>query len=428
MSPVPLRRAASLLVILPALLVLYWGFDQARLGAQRHELITSLAQNPDRILELRDRFHMPQGHLAVATYATRDIFPPERDLAMEAIGRALAAEPLSSRAWQALARERLLDGQDDAARQALALADRLEPRFPRQRLEAVRLWRLVGDSRRSLETALEVAALGPRYRREAALELLLAGTSPAEVFTVLGGPRLAPGAAVELAAVLHNSNLQQMSDLVALLPPDAAHDEEARRQLAALLLRPLQPKRLLELWTLEDPPPQTGFDGIPLANRDLLAPPFFNRFPLGWLAPQERGAVRVIWLSPLEPADTGRIRTVLPDLGPPFHRGLLYRLLLPAGQGGSLPVRLRATPSEQVQVEVTLREGDRTTARVRLDSASDDWQALSLPLPARETPTIGVVAIEVRRLGKETAWRETHVEFGPIGHPSVTPSASTSSE
>jgi hypothetical protein len=406
-------------VLLPALAALLWGVQQARLGAQRHDLVTTLARDPDRILELRHRFHMPQGHLAVASYATRDVFPPDRALALEAIGRALAAEPLSARAWQALARERLLEGQDDAARQALALADRLEPRFPRQRLEAVRLWRLAGDSRRSLETALEVAALGPQYRREAALELLLAGSSPAEVFTVLGGPRLAPGAAVELAAALHNSRLDQMSDLVALIPAAAADDQEARHQLAALLLRPLQSERLMELWRLEDPPPQTAFDGITLANRDLLAPPFFNRFPLGWIPPQERGAVRVIWLSPLKPADTGRIRTVLPELGPPFHRGLLYRLLLPAGPARQLPLRVRATPAGQVQVEVTLREADRTTARVRLDPTCGEWQALPLPLPARDAPAIAVVAIEVRRLGKENTWREALVEFGPIGHPAT---------
>ncbi|MDK2970881.1 MAG: hypothetical protein PWP23_636 [Candidatus Sumerlaeota bacterium] len=413
------RRIVRLIAgIAFCLLWAVWGWHELRAGTQRESLRRAFEQDPTTLLENREQLTMPQSFLALASYASEDVFPPDRAAALQAAERAIAAEPLWSRPWMVLARERLLAGDDAGARRALDQADALEPRFPRQRLESVRLWTLLGEPRRGIEVAQAVGLLGDRYRLDAARELLLSGTAPADAFLLLGGPELNASEALRLAQALHDSRLDAMQALYAELPPSVALDSETRTELAALALDPLDADLVLALWNLEDQDVQVAPDGIPLANRELEAPPFFNRFPLGWVPPVERGGSRIAWQAAEEDGFSGRIRLDLPAFGVGVFRYDFYRFVLPAGEQRTLPVRVRSVPMGELECEVSARAADGTPlARVRLPPAAEFWKDVRLELPAADEPQLVTVILEVRRIGPEDKWMDAFVEIDRLGLP-----------
>lgn len=388
----PVARWILLVVGVGALLA--WGVGQLRTGARLHEAEV-LARTDIAALMMREQPPpRPRHALRGADWLSLEAFPPDHRLALAAVEYALRQDPLSSNAWLRVARLRLLLGEEDFARAALAHSDHRDPRFPRQRLESVRLWRMLGDGERALENAERVAALGPHFAREAAEELVLSGVSPVEAFRRVGGAETEPREMAGLLQRLHAaspSSAPQLWDEV----PEAARGHRAVLDAGARLFSaPLDAGRLLDLWRLAAQTP-TDDGSLFLDNHALAVSPWTNEFPLGWQPFPDGGSHTAVYVTGAGSAagEGGSVRLDASRFGANFIRWPAYRFVVPAGEALRVSVPVQHQPTGDGRARITIQTSERTVNSPYSNGLREGWQELSVVLPAQDAPSLATMTV-----------------------------------
>lgn len=394
-----------------------WGLWQMHHHARENRYAEAAADPADLLeLSLREDPPLAQYYLGIADVLSNEVFPANHAGARVAAERALALDPFSSRAWMVLAREHLFLGNDAQARAALQRSDEIDPRWPLQRLEAVRLWILLGDEQKGLDTAVRLAALSPELRRDAAHELISSGYSPRDVFNRLDIHDSTPDDIAGVIEAIRTPSLRQMEEVYSLIPEHAYRDAAFRRRLYHVAVNPLSTSQLLTLWKWHSPHLEDLGDERCIDNPQLRHPPFGVEFPLGWQLPAANAAVTATWqAAPPDNNASGRIRVEVPAFGRTDFRYRYYRFLLPPHQRITVisPVRLDPPGEGQALLRAVVgnQEFESTILRGR-DIAG--WHELSVDLPAFERPQIVEVQLGWNRVARGGDQQDARVYIGGI--------------
>src|SRR5690606_13520823 len=132
-------------------------------------------------------------------------------------------------------------GKREVAGVSLRRSDELDPRYPTQRMESIKLWMLLGDVDRAVELARNVGLMDFELRIEMAKTLRMLGKTPAEIFQLLDGQELTIGQMTRFLSFLWSQSPARMCELFAQFPATMYQDIANRRAIAELAMRPLVP-------------------------------------------------------------------------------------------------------------------------------------------------------------------------------------------
>ena len=363
----------------------------------RHVAVYQEASAPERV-ELLEEVGPPPNATAtlqVARTLGRDVFPADHQRALDLARLAATQDPLRSTVWLEVAREQLYLGNEDEARAALSRSDELDPRYPRQRLQAVRLWGILGEPERGLEIARRVALLGSQFRDDAGIEALASGYTIDEALAVVRFEEMDDEQLRRFLRSLHGE-LPAYSPVVwGRLSPERLKSPGLRLALGRMAMKPLQPEYLADLWALEGatPDPATGWL---LQNPGLDQPPYSTSFPLGWLLPDERNRYRILWQEPTLDRE-GHIRIDLPISGRLNLNYHAYRLLQPAGESARLTVNFQSAPPRPARLALNVRDSN---TREPVHSVATSLEGLSETELTARIPSTG----EARLLDVGIEW------------------------
>lgn len=381
---------------------------RGRLGTESASALAQAEDMPAGVETLR----------LLADVHTENLFPPDYAKAQALIEKALLRAPMHSVLWMGLARCQLFSSQEKTARFSLEQSDRLDPNYPSQRLEAVRLWHLAGNRERSLHIARRLAGLGTLSREPAVGELIRMGYEPAEVVEALGLTALPPGDMGPLLDVLRVANAESMERLFAILPDGNFQDRTFRDHAARVVCQPAlirTANRLLELHSPDGVRTVAGSAGtsesLVVDNADLRLPAFSRPFHLGWQVAPTMGWVSTSWIpSSSNGLSHGQIRLVLQDPGRPGREGfrwIFHRFLLPANSGINVRHRLRVATEAAASYRI-LAVVNRSDTFVGKDTIPDEmtYQTLDVRIPPREEASMVELILDRREKQKEGVGKE----------------------
>jgi len=344
----------------------------------------------------------------VARFVGGERLPPDYASAEILLAESLDRAPLRSEAWLELARLRIVRGDDAAARVALARADALDPGWPSQRLESSRLWALLGDEERSLELADAVAALDDEGLLEAAASMRNSGVPPAIVWTRLHDLRKPAGETfASLLERMRSRNAGAMADLWGVLPRSVvASDPILRTKAAQIFLDPMVPEALDYLWRAKAGGRlQPLLADVPLLaeNASLAASPESSDFPLGWSPLPDLVWVWSVYTPPTYGTDHGVLEIRVSSISPAALDQVswpIYTLLAPACER---PIRLKvpvsAKPRGRSVVTLAATVDGVRIAGTSSDWGTEDWQDISVDLPASQATRLVKVSLERQQRG-----------------------------
>jgi hypothetical protein len=388
--------------IILALAILAWTASMIPWGVSRAQWQRLASASLEEQLAFASRGDLPQSaRLRLASAYSREVFPPRHDLAIPFLRDALLDAPGDATTWNAYARTSLLLGEREWATSALRRADLLDPRYPRQRIESIRLWHLLGEEPRALEVAEQVASLGLASRTAAARELMELRYPPARVFAILDAATLPPGDLLGFCWAIRTRSPELNRAGYDLIPPTALKDDAFRDGLAELCLNPVEPHTLARLWRLEAGVDVTPDGPVRLSNPDLGLPPFGGGFPLGWLRLEKPREREVSWLAPGRGAAPSRGTIEIRWVGEEGEAYFpFYRLLIPPGTGRTIALRVRVEDPEAIDVRLDARvlNGPRNAGEVTR-AGTPEVQEIVARIPDTTEFTAGDLAIRLRRKG-----------------------------
>jgi tetratricopeptide (TPR) repeat protein len=346
------------------------------------------------------------------------VFPPDYRTSEQLIQRALPARPLDPLLWMRLARSKLFQGNRRDALIALKQSDEFDPNYPAQRMQAIRLWNLLGDNARSEDLAKQLAKLGPDYGKRVVRELLLTGYTPAEVYRLLELENLTPP---ELAAYLDSLGSYdplELEELYAAIPDEFFADEKFRFRAARLVTRPLLPGIAARLWELEGAQPAAACgDGVVLGrNLNLTEPAFAEPFYFGWQPAPNVPWAQAGWQKGRTEESGGQVRVnffgTRNEEGMAF-RWLFYRLLVPEGTPLTIEFRTSTpTPRDSRSRVMAVVNRSQEFFTEYSSTESSAWQDLTLSLPALAEPAMVELVLERRATSRDAAARKAEVFLG----------------
>ncbi len=324
-----------------------------------------------------------------------NVFPPELDRAEEDVRQALLYEPQYSRAWMTLARVRLLENRRPEAREALLHSDALDPVYPRERLESIMLWKMLGEEDRGLRTATRIAKLGGPEAVEAIAELLRNGYSTDEVLGAVFFDRLTTEQRQVVIGVFAKERRETIAGLVRRLSVEDLESPLVRQQLAPLLMRPLEATLLGETWNIDRPGLRLVGGRILVENPNLQQPAFPTAFPMGWLR-LARSEAATTWeqrgSSPAIATD-GHLRLALPRYMRSEVRWPCYRFIADAGDGFTVTMHLVPSSTRYARVSLVARVGERNINGQHTEVTGTTPFDLSVRIPESDEPNLVTLTI-----------------------------------
>lgn len=395
--------APRLLVAIPLLaIILYWSYDQGERTADRVEWETLLRSG-----DFVSLFQLEEAPSAEAWYQlsraidTR-VWPPNYEGAANAVTKALTLDPLNARYWIYLGRYMYFQGDQDAAREALAFSEKIDPLYAPQRLDAIPLWRLLGEEERAREIARQVAALSSEEQMAAAEKLVRSGYSPAEIYEIIGSDEMTTRELFLFVRRIRVGDKEQMADLFALLPEDIYSDQDQLDEFARLAAVPLVPSASQRFWAAKYGIQLPAGENLLYLNGDLKTAPYADPFFFGWQpVPPHLFYIKGTWHPPEDDADRGEMHFTFDES--PERTGtnwVIYRTPLPARVAVAiqLDVRLEPPGRSDATIYVSLdreREIAGTPAR-RIDG----WQTLSVKVPAQSEGALLELFLRRSRVGE----------------------------
>lgn len=375
----------------------------ARLAFPKVETLNTLPPPPNE----------PRAWIRLGRIYENTVFPPAYDQAARCYAEAIKLDPQRSAPWMHLARVNLLSGKIDAARAALAQSDKLDPRFPRERAEAVQLWALAGDYEAALTLAKHIADIGPEGRRIASRELVLAGFGAEEIFDRLDAVNQRGRALAELVIPLITRDTAATRALLGKLPEEVWDDPSFARPMLQPLTRPLVHEFAMRAWDTSFRAGNAGV-GIPpvgLVNASLHARPFDDPRVLGWQAAPRGGGVAVRHRDGKEvqaPHNRGTIRLTFTDTTANVDEELSWRMYrLPVAQDTSLTIRafVLLRPPDRSTCQIIVRAEGQAWRSGTSDWGDDKWQTLEVSLPAANKDRVVEISFQRNRRGASDTMR-----------------------
>ncbi len=379
-----------------------------------------LRDEPRAIMEAKESgLEVPRrgrSHSYFADLLAVELFPPPYERALSEVGRALVYRPLDSQIWVQAARFLLFLGEDQRARAALNVSDQIDPRYPIQRIEAIRLWGLLDDPDRAMSIARNVARLGSPFREQAAGELAGIGIAPPRIFSLVSYDGIGSEGLFLLTQAIINADPARVEETIRELPTEVIREHEFRRQLAVLMERTRRFVILLSLWAMEGVELEEPLPGLFTANADLSLPPKAGVFPLGWQAPKDVGDIEVRWVAPSPSgSDTSGMMEIAvgSESGRQF-RWTPYRTIIPA----NVPVRITLRVSQEPFYGGVLTMRARTPNNLVHGPATDPrqggWSELALVVPAQPKPEVLNVELEWVRRGEGVGETRQAIFLGAV--------------
>jgi len=393
--------ATLLLPLLPVfVLALAWGGLCVSRGFRISATEAAIASGAEATIGLSDAFPLPVYHHAAANHASRSLFPADHTRARDEARSAIFADPLNALGWLIYARESIYLDDREHARAALETSDRLDPRYPTQRLEAIRLWALLGEPQRATELAAHLGALGSGFRSSAAAELVSTGVDSRVALSVTGGKHLEGSQLMEVLEAMAAVSSSALRDVWPSLEEAKWEDPDVRRRLSRLAERPPVFPAILALWS-HDEALEFAANGIPVANQDLSRPPFKSGLNFGWQPAPLEAAATGAWnpAGPSEEPARGAVRLEFLRGTADRFRWTAYRTSLPAGVGCVVRFRVRLVPSNRSEV-ILYATGSGKAQKGDLSRADlTGWQDLSVTVPARDQAEVVSFVLDWRRKG-----------------------------
>lgn len=344
----------------------------------------------------------PGLYASLAEVYSRDLMPPDNERARELLGEAIRLAPLDSIYWLRLAEQNLLLDQREAAIAALRVSDQLDPRWPDQRLDAVRLWRILGDRERAMELGVQIARLRDLGLTEVvSSELLDNGFPTSDVLAAIDFARRPPGEMSHLISAMAKRPSVSLDELWKAVPEGSRQDNELRTELAKLAEQRGRHELLLELWKYEPDSLTTLAPGLVTKNTDLRRSPMGQTFVLGWQPPVLETDVRTTWIAPEGMAGaTGKLEV---DIGP-YSRDQLwwsvYRLVIPADMAVDLGARVSINPGVRTVAEVRVLVDGEWFANATTSGANDRTEDLRHAIPPAARARVATIFISWRRVAE----------------------------
>ena len=360
---------------------LFWASDQiirTQRVFQAEARLDAPLESPRREHPFKPETTRQARRLAVVLEEIR--FPPEYKRIDSLMKEWIPRDPWNSLLWITHARAQIFLGREVAAEASLQRSAKLNPQFPRQRLESIQLLALLGHEKQALDVAQSIGRFGGSYRREAAEALLLTGIlTPAEVFLQLEGDKAEPGEMAQLLETLDTNDRKSLAALFRSVPARAIENPEFQKAVARMFTSPAIPEAAYSLWRGE---PVSG-DALYIENPALAAPPFKRDFYLGWQKPPFGSRVEAAWMAPGQDGEQGHMRITIEPArgGKEDWQWISYRFVLPAVQREAR-IRLLVDPVDFPSGRVWM------SARVPGHSG---WH--SEPLPARMQTQYLVVTV-----------------------------------
>jgi hypothetical protein len=398
----------------------YWAVSIEQQMTAEREFSRLLREEPRAVVEARESgLDIPRrgrSHSYFADLLTTELFPPPYDQAVSEVGKALLYRPLDSKIWVQAARFLLFLGEDQRARAALNVSDQIDPRFPIQRIEAIRLWGLLDDSDRAMEIAQNVARLGSPFREQAAGELAGIGIDPPRIFSLVSYEGITSEGLFLLTQAIIDADPARVEETILELPKEVVREDEFRRQLAVLLEKTRRFTILLSLWAMEGAELEESLPGLFAANADLSLPARADLFPLGWQSPKDIGDLEVRWIAP-NPSGSDSSGMMEINIGSESGRQIKwtpYRTIIPP----NVPVRITLNVRQEPFFGGVLTMRGRTPHNLvhgpSTDPRQSGWVDLSLVVPAQPTPEVLSVELEWERRGEGTGETRQFIFIGSI--------------
>lgn len=342
----------------------------------------------------------PAVYSKLAEMYSRDFMPPDNAQARAMLGEAIRLAPLDSLYWLRVSEQNLLLGDREKAIAALRMSDDLDPRWPRQRLDAIRLWRIVGERDRALTLGIQIASLGSPYNEIAARELLDNGFTTPEVMKAVGFEKRSPAQMARLIGAMARRPGVSLEDLWAVVPESARGDAELRNEMATIAVQRRRYSLLQEMWKYEPDQLVTLAPGLVVKNTDLRRSPLGRTYELGWQEPIDGGSdVTTKWVAPGGLAgDSGKLDV---DIGPYAPEQLwwpMYRLIIPADTAVDLGARVSINPGVRTVAEVRVMVENEWFSNATTSGVNDRPEDLRHAIPPAPEPRMATIHISWRRV------------------------------
>ncbi|MDX1972680.1 MAG: hypothetical protein SFY68_09135 [Candidatus Sumerlaeia bacterium] len=291
--------------------VMVWGWSQLRFHTHvgRVDRVIQSGEAP-AFTALKPPLPLSPQENRLGRFLLEELFPPSFVEAEEAYIRALHSDPLSSLAWLRLAEVYLYKGDTTRARLALLRSDTLDPRYPRERLEAIRLWVLLGEPEKALELGSRMASLGGVNPRLALKELVEARFPFEDISQHLNFEERTPSELRQIFLYLREEQPRKFAEAVQYLPESKLQDAGLLTSLARFAVELNEAPVARDLWFRQNPQPVVLASRLMIPDPLLLATPFRERFPLGWNNPDEEKRL-LRWRTMVEPDASGLLGTAL---------------------------------------------------------------------------------------------------------------------
>lgn len=385
--------------------LLWWSVAQFRFHSMMGKLDATLRSGePEKIAALVPPFPLAAEETKYGEFMMNTVFPPQLKTAESAFHRSLVLDPLSSRTWMGLAEVFLYQGKTDQANQALTMSDALDPNYPRERLESIRLWVLLGNREKAINHGARIASLGGNNPRLAVEQLVQSGIPLEEVAQATNWPELSPSELNQVMRWFRESRPKQYAEAVSLLPAESLKDQPFLQQVARMAVELQAVPLALEIWQKSALPPTLISPRIALPEPEFAQSPFRDGFPLGWRNPDET-KMKLRWRQSLA-AEGGNFKQLAQD-GPglvwewqvqPNERSVIEvgRVLLLAGEQDSLTAFLEVQGIREGKIELEL-----APAKGYINSPAQSIipgvpQELTLTIPPSQEPQIVRLSLIVR--------------------------------
>lgn len=395
------------IAIIVSLLIAWWASVQYR---HTRNLMSYHNARESGMQALLESGHKPATVLQALAYSRLNdqfVFPPDTRTARKTMESWLPKDSWNSALWIQLARTQFFTGEPGKARVSLERSDELDPLFPRERIESIQLWVLLGEGDRAVSVAKSIADFGGTFLRDSAEALLLSGLMPPdEIFVALGGPDMDSRQILELLAAVPPATPSQLQTIYNQLPSQALQDQDFHRAFAPFTEIDGGESIARELWRLHDEnlaEVETCPSGLLISNADLNRDPFVESFHYGWQSPARWQRFDAFWLDSEGPDQAGIVRMDFTRLRENDRRVRwpFYRLVFPKTDTPiEMSFTVRTSPSTKSECKVILQiNGDDVYHSNLTDPESGEWQSLRVIVPPQEHEHFAELIFERHVLG-----------------------------
>lgn len=387
----------------------FWQWKDTRAIASQNDEVFSLPSADLLEVNTKEIPNRVGAYSKIATLRGTRQIPPDHRGAVEYLGRALAIEPLRSDLWLRLSRHLLFLREKDKARAALLRSDELDPVYPEQRMEAAKLWALLGDKPHAIKLMTRIAALDSTARFDAIPTLHLLSVPSDELFTLIGGEKLPMQDVLDILPSLKTSDATVMEKLWRKIPATYRDDPDFANAAAAIYSSPVVYTVATQLWeksskTVTRNP--IGSDGLvvflddPAMTRNVLNDSFYY----GWQEFPRTTWVRADWDGARgEEKDVATVRMTFTGSGAPTMQRdfewVFYRLPLPPTQKALMvSMEVFPNPASESICRIGARINGRGVGGTKTEWSREEWQTLSVVIPpSAETRLVELVFQRNRR-------------------------------